>query len=108
MDCKKLLGKRIKEIRKMNNLTQDQLAEKINIDITTLSGIEIGRNYPSIQTLEKLADALSVELYNLFKFNHLKDIQQMKIDIKRHINIVKDDDIRFIHRFIDEKYLDLA
>ena len=46
MNNKKLLGKQIKEIRKSCGYTQEQLAEKVNIDITTLSGIESGRHFP--------------------------------------------------------------
>ncbi len=40
------LGKRIKDLRKAKNITQEKLAEMINMDITSLSKIETGRNYP--------------------------------------------------------------
>ena len=53
MDNKKLLGKRIKEIRKQKNLTQEQLAELIQIETGSLSAIESGRHFPSLPTLEK-------------------------------------------------------
>lgn len=43
MDNKKLLGKRIKEIRKHKGLTQEQLSEMIDIETSSLSGIESGR-----------------------------------------------------------------
>ena len=62
MNNKKLLGKRIKELRKQANYTQEQLSEIINIDITTLSGIESGRHFPSLPTIEKIADTLKVDL----------------------------------------------
>ena len=35
-DFKKLLGKRIKEIRKSKNLTQEKLAELINIEVPSI------------------------------------------------------------------------
>ena len=46
MDNKKLLGKRIKELRKYRNFTQEKLAELIDIEPCSLSAIEIGRHFP--------------------------------------------------------------
>ena len=49
------LGQRIKSLRKNLNITQETLAELINMDITSLSKIETGRNYPQPETIEKIA-----------------------------------------------------
>ena len=72
MDNKKLLGKRIKEIRKFKGLTQEQLSEMIELETSSLSGIESGRFYPSLHVLEKIASALDVELIDFFKFTSVK------------------------------------
>ena len=69
MDNKKLLGKRIKEIRKSKGLTQEQLSEMIDIETSSLSGIESGRFYPSLHVLEKIASVFDVELIEFFKFS---------------------------------------
>ena len=69
MDNKKLLGKRIKEIRKSKQLTQEQLSEMIGIETSSLSGIESGRFYPSLHVLEKIASVFDVELIEFFKFS---------------------------------------
>ncbi len=71
MDNKHLLGRRIKELRKNAGLTQEQLAEMINIETTSLSGIESGRHFPSLPTIEKISKNLNVEMKTLFDFNHL-------------------------------------
>ncbi|MBQ2644640.1 helix-turn-helix transcriptional regulator [bacterium] len=102
---KKLLGKRIKEIRKQKGFTQETLSERVNIDITTLSGIESGRHFPSLVTLEKIANILHVPLVALFDFNHLVSIQEMKTVIYNNINILTDDDIKLIYNIISKKYL---
>jgi len=107
MNNKKLLGKRIKEIRKNRGFTQDKLAECINIDITTLSGIESGRHFPSLITLEKIAMALNVALVTLFDFYNHISIEEMKTSIKQNINNVSDDDIMFIYKLINKKYIDI-
>ncbi len=69
MDNKKLLGKRIKEIRKLKNYTQEELAEMIDLETSSLSGIESGRFFPSLHVLDKLAQTLEVELVEFFKFS---------------------------------------
>ena len=67
---KELLGLRIKELRKTRGLTQRQLADKVNIDPKHLSRLEVGNSFPSIDTLERLANVLEVELRNFFEFSH--------------------------------------
>lgn len=101
MDNKKLLGKRIKELRKNAGLTQEKLAEMINIETTSLSGIESGRHFPSLPTIEKIANNLNVELKSLFDFNHLKPIDLMKTDIINNLDSLSHDKIIFIHKFFE-------
>ena len=67
---KKLLGCRIKELRKLRKLSQEELAEKVDIDPKHLSRIEVGRSFPSLDTLERLANVLSMELKDFFEFSH--------------------------------------
>ena len=84
MDNKKLLGKRIKEIRKSKGLTQEQLSEMIDIETSSLSGIESGRFFPSLHVLEKIADVFDVELIEFFKFSSVnlpENIDKAILDI---------------------------
>lgn len=105
MNNKKLLGKRIKEIRKNKGLTQEKLAELVDIDITTLSGIESGRHFPSLVTLEKIAKALDTALVTLFDYNHYLSPEEMKKEIIENINTLSNEDIKFIYKIISKKYI---
>lgn len=67
-----LLGARIKELRKHRNMTQDQLAEKVDLATRYISLIEVGRSSPSLETIENVARALQVEIRDLFEFVHLQ------------------------------------
>lgn len=67
-----LLGARIKEIRKLRGLTQEQLAEKVDLATRYISLIEVGRSSPSLETIENIARALQVEIRDLFEFVHLQ------------------------------------
>ena len=74
METKELLGLKIKELRKRKRLTQEQLAEKLNLDFGYISKLEVGRNFPAIGTLEKIANVLGVQLYELFQFTNEKPV----------------------------------
>ncbi len=67
---RQMLGGRIKELRRLRNLSQEQVAERVGIDPKHLSRIEVGRGFPSLQTLEKLARVLNVDLKDFFEFAH--------------------------------------
>jgi len=47
-------------------MTQEDLAEKVNLSRAYIGYIEQGRNTPSLETLEKIAKALRVKLPDLF------------------------------------------
>ena len=69
---KGLLGARIKELRRAKSLSQEQLAELVNLAPKFISRIEVGRSSPSLETIENIARALQVEIRDLFEFVHLQ------------------------------------
>lgn len=85
MNTKELLGLRVKEFRKQKKLTQEKLAETIGVDNGYISKLEVGQNFPSITTLEKIANVLGVELYELFRYTNSKSK-----DFKEEINTIYD------------------
>ncbi len=98
---KELLGKRIKELRLAKKLTQEQLAELIDMGAASLSKIEIGMNHPTDENLEKLAKALNVEPYELYMFNHHKDIKELRKNIELMLKNASDDEIRFAYKILN-------
>ncbi|MCO6527812.1 XRE family transcriptional regulator [Lactobacillus sp. ESL0236] len=54
------ISKRIKDARLNKRYTQKELADLLNVKSTTVSGWELGRNEPSIETLKKLSKILNV------------------------------------------------
>ena len=51
-------------------LSQEQLLELVGVDFRYISKIELGKCYPSFETLEKIAQLLQVEMCELFEFSH--------------------------------------
>jgi transcriptional regulator with XRE-family HTH domain len=66
------LGRRIAEVRRQRKLTQEQLAEAIGCSVEFISLVERGVNAPSVAGLEKFADALKIEVKELFSFGENK------------------------------------
>ena len=62
------LGVRIKYLREKAGLTQEKLAEKSGISLDYLGKIEVNINKPGLKTIVKLANALKIEPYKIFKF----------------------------------------
>lgn len=56
------VGKNIKKLRELKRLTQDSLAEKLNVTRQSVSNWEAGKNQPDIETLESLSAALDTEV----------------------------------------------
>ena len=60
------IGHAIKQARSERGLTQQQLANRAGISITSLYYIESDTNSPSVRTLSKIAAALEVPVSALF------------------------------------------
>ena len=59
-------GSMIKRLRERKNMTQQQLAQKLNVSDKAISKWETSHGYPDISLLEPLADALGVSIIELF------------------------------------------
>jgi len=69
IELQKKFGKRLRYLRRDRDLTQEQLAELIDLSVNAISLLERGRTSPSFETLVKLAKALNVDVGELLKFD---------------------------------------
>ena len=99
-EIKKLLGKRIREIRVLRNLTQEELSELTDIGASSISKIESGHFHPTDENLEKIAKALKIEPYKLYMFNHQRDTKALIEDLENILKSATDDEIKLVHRVI--------
>ena len=56
------IGKRIRQIRKEQGLTQQEFADKFNLTSATLSNWEQGKNYPNMSHMKMLNEQLGIDL----------------------------------------------
>ena len=62
------VGKRIKELRNKLGISQEELALRSEIHRTYIASLEVGKRNVSIETLEKVVNALEVSMSEFFKF----------------------------------------
>lgn len=67
MDERKRLGRRVKQLRHRRGYTQEQLAERMDVNAKYLSSIERGMENPTLDLLIRLAHGLQVDLHALFQ-----------------------------------------
>jgi len=72
-EIKTALGQNIKNLRAHRHYSQAVLTEKVDISIAYLSKIERGLKFPKPDILSQLAEGLEVEIYELFKADHVPD-----------------------------------
>jgi transcriptional regulator with XRE-family HTH domain len=63
---KEIFAYNLKKKRQECGLTQAQLAEKTDVSTHHIGMLEIARNYPTLELVERIAYTLSVEIYELF------------------------------------------
>ena len=68
MDFYKQLGKNIKKRRKELGLTQQELADRLDMSLNFVGKIEVAFSKPSLDTLIEIAKALETSVSNLTRF----------------------------------------
>lgn len=97
-DIKAQLGARIRELRKSKDITQEELVEVIGSDTNNLSRIENGKKFMSADKLAKIADALKVDIKELFDFGHILSDEELKAEIIASINTLSSKQLRYVHK----------
>ena len=93
MNIKKELGEKIKRLRKKQKLTQEQLAEMIDIAPRNLSSIEVGTSFAKAETLEKILIALNTTAEELFSNDHIKSNEALIKEIHNSISSIQNNKV---------------
>lgn len=61
-----IVGERLKQIREMKNMSQGEIEKRTGLLRCYVSRVENGHTVPALETLEKMARAMDIQLYQLF------------------------------------------
>ena len=79
------INEKIKCYRKANNLTQEDLASRLNISSRTVKRYESGEIIPSMQVLKRISEALNID----YKELNMEEDKKEMVDHPRHYNMGK-------------------
>ncbi len=101
MDIKKLIGLRIKELRNNRGLTQEKLAELMGINPVYMSGIERGKENPTLNTLINLSNALDVEIGDIFASLESFDPKKARIKLEKIAQEATPEQLKLISKLLN-------
>lgn len=106
-DFLKLIGENIRFLRKKRGLTQEELAERINLQQAYIGGVERGERNISMLTLQKIADGLEVSPDLVLNFGNINLIdnpqrgESLSI-ITSLLHQKNADELQFILKFLQD------
>lgn len=94
-------GKRIQQLRKEQGMSQEQLAEKLNVSQNTIAKIECGLRRPSVDFLLELSEFFDVSMNCLVLGVPAKDVENeaLKKDIDKGIEEIDS----IVEQFLEKK-----
>ena len=93
---KSVIGKKIRQFRKLKNLTQFELAEKVGLNEKQISRIEMGLNYPTYTTFVKLIDVLDIDVAN-FIVDESTEISMYENKINNFIKVSNEAELKMYY-----------
>ena len=94
-----IFAKNLREKRRKCGFTQAKLAEKAGVSTHYVAMIEVAHNYPKVEVIARLAQALGIEVYELFLDPNSPALEMKKL----HESIIND--LKYvIHESIEEAF----
>ena len=99
-ETNELLGKRIRELRTRQGLSQEQLAEQVGMSSKYLGEIERGQVNSSVDIAGRISKALDLELTDLFDYQHGLTRKVLLGKINSLIKSASDKELQVIFRLL--------
>lgn len=80
-----IIGKRVKEFRIKNRMSQADLAERIEMSVVYISYIETAKKHASLETLVRIANALGVTVNHLLSGDQVNDTTEYLTELMQLI-----------------------
>ncbi len=102
METKRLIGLRIKSLRRGKGYSQEKLAEITGMNPKYLSSIERGAENPTLDLFIRLSQGLKVGLDEIFRLEHEgEDPQRLRNKLKVLSGQVKNEDLTRVLRMLE-------
>lgn len=113
-DLKRRIGRRVRALREIRNLTQEQLAEAIERSVETIGNIERGKTLVSLDALERIAQVLQVPISDFFDEGsrttaaragieaRIRDVVRGLSDVEAEVALQQIEALHLLHRRKDD------
>ncbi|MDR1279162.1 MAG: helix-turn-helix transcriptional regulator [Treponema sp.] len=100
-----ILAKNMKKYRRKCGISQAQLAENVDVSTHHIGMIELARNFPTLDLVERIANALDIEIYQLFLEPHSpnEELEQLRQEIRDDMKQLLND---FLEKNLSGKCMD--
>ena len=71
---------RLKELMALKGISREELANKVRVSVTTISNINSEKNLPTIHLLLQIAEALDVDIREMFISTKRNIVTQSEVD----------------------------
>lgn len=99
-DTSKQLGQRIRELRKLKGLTQEQLGDSSGVGSKYISQVERTGANVTLALAENIAAGLHVDLKDLFDFDHKAEEKKLRDELTAMIQEADGEQLQTLHRVI--------
>lgn len=102
MSLKKIFAQNLKQIRKKRGLTQEKLAELVEVAPRHISFLETGRSFPSSDLIERICAVLNIKYVDLFSFE--EDLRREEIinRILKTLTRLDDEKLKYMYKLANQ------
>ena len=93
----KLIGSRIKLYRKNKKLTQEKLAEMLNISVGYISKVERGIEHPNLEMLSNIAESVNCDIAHLVSESTISQTEYLDDDFRELFDKLYPDQKRMLY-----------
>jgi transcriptional regulator with XRE-family HTH domain len=89
----------LRKLRRKCGFTQAQLAEKVNVSTHHIGMIELSRNNPTLDLVERIAEALNIKTYELFidPLSPNEELERLRYEIRDDMKKLLDETLEKVH-----------
>ncbi len=102
MSLKKIFAENLKKIRKQRGLTQEELAELVNVAPRHISFIETAKSFPSCDLLERLSKVLNINFTKFFEYESEISRDEILKQINNIATRLDDKKLKYIYKMVSE------
>ncbi len=94
---KERFAENLKKFRKSKKMTQEKLAEIVGVDFRYISFLENAKGFPSCELIEKLSNALQINVSDFFKYGESLSREELENRIIDSVKLLDNKNLKLLY-----------